>query len=454
MKLNFTDIIRKYAVGSLIWIAGLFVFLYFLWVGMRVLWILLISWVILYFLGRWRNVFSYIITVIIITFNLTLLFFSLLPSYDKEINLEEFYQQQQNYISAEIKDEPATLQSQLVKVKINNTSYDLPQLKNISIKKWDIVTFQSRTKNIESIVSIYLWDGTILRLLPQTTVSMDEITKNLNDVTTSQTRVNLQKWDIWFHVIKTLINDDGFQVTTSNWSMVIRWTSWIIWHNRPAWSTWYDSYVQSADHLIEVKPLSWQSMFITRNQVVQFNTTNIKDILTQQLRNFLWDTAYAQIATFKILDNQDIKNYKEKFTWYIRTKYSEYYEISKSFQDINYWKLWLFSMWDQSSHNELQNYYVYQTLMGNNDYSSKFDQETIKKAIFTPINDNLEKIKSSYLFEKATQDTQALKSYAFDKINSILDSGKDIDKEKLQNLWRSIQAGDAVNIIRDLMITF
>jgi len=59
-----------------------------------------------------------------------------------------------------------------------------------------------------------LWDGTILRITPGTKLKLEKVTKNLENLTDSETKVKLENGNIWFHVIKLIKNSSNMQIET------------------------------------------------------------------------------------------------------------------------------------------------------------------------------------------------------------------------------------------------
>lgn len=98
---------------------------------------------------------------------------------------------------------------------------------NLTSQKYEVfsqdrILFVSKSKNIKSWANIYLWDGTIIRILPQTSLYLSEIFKNLDNPLLSKTHLQLQRGNIWFSNVRTILKDDSFNINTQDGTVIIR----------------------------------------------------------------------------------------------------------------------------------------------------------------------------------------------------------------------------------------
>ena len=163
----------------------------------------MLSIIILLITKKWAPAATLAVGIIVITINIGLLVFAQIPIYSQKIDLKPFFQQQKNYLTFSIHDPRDTLRKQKATLIIKHTNppttITIPlRDESLTSQKYEIfskdkILFVSKSKNIKSWVNIYLWDGTIIRVLPQTSLYLSEIFKNLDNPLLSKTHLQLQR---------------------------------------------------------------------------------------------------------------------------------------------------------------------------------------------------------------------------------------------------------------------
>lgn len=438
------------------------IFIFFvkiLWLPLIFLITLSVSVFIVLLLSKSKNPITLWITAFLIVWNILLLIFFMIPTYSWNVNLNGFYEKQKNYIKISIEDETNVLKENNVSIYVLNRwkPESRPLIHNlydprkdtleIEIYPWDTISFRSKTKLINSVVNLYIWDGTIIRLFPQTTLSLNKLLKDQENITNSQTELNVEQWNIWFNVIKTIVNGEWFKIKTWNWTLVIRGTSWLVWYNTNDWETSSNTVVYSNDHLMELEHNNWQTYLISKWDQVQFNNENFININYEKFQRILWENVSQKIKQLPSIDEQDILEYKTNLKTHIIKNFWWNLEGKKYLESLWQYKLYFMSIVDKKYDTNLENYWKYKLLLWEqNKFTDKVKDYT-QDMIFTPTNEQINKIKLKYIESKSFIDDQYFKSYIINSVNKILDAGKQIDIPKMQEYLPYIEKYK--NVLKD-----
>lgn len=424
-----------------------FFFIYILKIPVFFLISLCISTLIVYILSFKKNIITLFLSIWLVVFNILLLLFFLIPTYSKKISLNWFYEDKKNIVKIQINDDLKLLKDNNSALYIINETkpesrpiqYDLSDPKKdwiqIELFSWDIVSFRAKTKNLKTLVNIYLWDWTIIRLFPQTTISLDKLLKNSENILNSKTQIKINQGTIWFSIIKTIVDDEWFNVITDNWTLVIRWTSWLISQN------WQDigatnTLVYSNDHLMEFKNQS-QSKIINQWERYQFNENNQKEVGLNQFERMLGNDINQKVLSFKQLDKQDINNYIFELKQYVIKKFWWSFQWRWSLETIWNLKLQLLAQVDKKYEENLENFTKYKLLLWEQSNSQTIKNKT-NDLFFTPVNDQLERIKNNHIKENRKKDFQYSVTYILNASNSVLNKWEIISKTSIQNIEKYI----------------
>ena len=214
----------------------LFVIAKLLWWTFLVSLFLSISLIVIYYLWQTKNKALYnLVWWIILFIDAILLILLMVPIQAYELNVKKFYAQKENYMKIYVKDpsEKAKYMQVIIwrsfpkeRLVIRLSEYE--KWKKIILHEKDKIYFIWRKEN-KSYAAIYLWDWTILRITPGTKLKLEKVTKNLENLTDSETKVKLENGNIWFHVIKLIKNSSNMQIETFTWqTIIIRWTAWLV----------------------------------------------------------------------------------------------------------------------------------------------------------------------------------------------------------------------------------
>lgn len=361
-----------------------------------------------------------------------LLIFSLLPVYNKEVNISWFYKQKQNILDIELKDSQEFVQENLAKIVIKNPLYATKEINlydnnpNIVINSWDTIIYISKTKNLETIVNLHLWDWSIIRILPQSIVRINKLLKDNEDLMLSKTEIEVQKWNIWFRVIRTIFDKDWFNVKTDNWTIVIRWTAWIIWERN------WESFVYSYDHIIELVSEKW-SLLIWKWESAKLWTNALSKINTDELFKNIWESIFSKVEIFENMDMNDIQSYKNEILWYVKNNFSRTLDKSNFLKEFSESKIALLNWLDPTTYKSINdNYQKYKYLM----WEDKINySDSNKDLVLTPSSDSewYIDLKLQYLKNIWSQNTEAMQSYIINSYNKILDQWKALDIDNISN---------------------
>lgn len=433
-------------------------------ISMFLIYSISISAVIIFVLSKIKMpnyVFGWI-SVFITILNIFFVILSLIPTYSNRVDTTWFYEEQKNYIKVEILDSEDELKKNNAKLWIKNdtktTEKKERDLFDVSLKDKEIEVFSgdsiyyiSKTKNLNTIINLYLWDGSIIRILPMSTVSIDQIIKDTKDLLSSKTSIRLEKWWIWFKVIKTIKWDESFNIKTEEWTIVIRWTAWLTYFDNSLKST----SVYSNDHIIELKTNSWDVKYINKNQTAIITKDGIQNISLSDFQKIIWENIYNKITSnqFVHLDQNDIQDYQEKLKNYIIDNFGWALYGKGNFEYLWELKLKIFSQLDKDYKEKLNNFKKFQILTSSDDYITNdtltdkekkkiLDQkiENIKQllkndnmqdAIFTPLNQDIKDLKFKYLEKTAFNWFDDIKNFILTAFNKMIDNWVEIPEEKI-----------------------
>lgn len=398
-----------------------------LWVSFLLIISIVISSGLIYLLSKSKNILSIYSIIIIITFNIILLIFSIIPVYNKDVDVTWYYYQNPNIMRIDVKDSDDILSENMARIVIQNSNFfdkkfDLitAPKENIILNSWDTITFVSKSNQLESIINIYLWDGSIIRLLPQSTIKIDKILRDSNDILNSKTQVTLQKWNIWFRIIRTIFTKDWFNVKTSNWNIVIRWTAWLV--NQDDGKT----LVYSNDHIIQVENNSWDSEMINKSEIAEMSELWIKKWSINDYINNIWSNVVSKIKSFENFDKQDLEEYQKWVINYANTNFSWIFDKQQNLSYLSELKLKFLSMIDKKYEKNYDNYNKYKYINWESSELWTWNEDLI----ITPLSSDYMNKKLEYLKSKWKNSMEATESYIINSYNKLVDDGKSINFDK------------------------
>lgn len=406
----------------------LFFNLFWIWNKITIFFLISISivFILKYKFSKFKTLTTFVI-ILIWLINFVLIVFALIPTENQNIDIKNFYKNKKNYIKILIKDSKE-------KLKEENAILFIPRLwikklrnlsnnKKIEVFPKDKIIYTSKSKNLKTIINLYLWDWTIIRIFPQTSIDLKKIYKNLNNLPKSETKIKVEWWNIRFRVIKTIVDDKWFNIETNDWTLIIRWTAWFV-RKSPTSTLAY-----SDDHIIEWENKNWLKFLISKKQWVIIKKDKIKKLNYNQIINILWERLYKTLIKIKQIDQKDINKYKQEFVEYLKQNFKYNFEkINK----LSYYKIWLLSLFSEKYKKLLENYNIFQILVEWKK-SELLNTQKLKDIIFIPINKTINQEKLEYLKKMATTNTEYLKTLIIQKTNDLLDKGKNIDLNELIN---------------------
>lgn len=420
---------------------------------------LMISIIVMYFLSKWKSKILWIVTFFIILINIITLIFVLVPTYEHEIEIESFYKNQQNNLTINIKDSKNELLENNANIIITssnnpNTPRQSIQLwlyneiwKSIELFEWDKISFNSKSNKLKSTVNVNLRDWTTFRVLPQSIIKLDKVTLNANNIIDSKTKVSIDKWTAWFNIIKTIASEDTFNIWTSNWVLVIRWTSWLISYNNENKNTT----IYSNNHIIEIINNKWLSEFVSKWEIFKFNNIWITQTTLQEFRSkFINTDIFKDIQEFKLLDNEDINKYRNEFNVFIEKNFKWKYNDYKYIKEISEIKMMLLSKipFDSKTNKkyiqQIENYEIYKAFMWDN-IKPEYIKSNIEKLIITPFNSSLKKLKIEYI---KSNEIKSIKHKLISVYNTALDSWKNLNIDEMKDWIKKSQEVSNLNQIK------
>ena len=401
---------------------------------------LVISAIIVLILSKSKRMAWFVIALIVVILNMFLLVFALIPTYDWDVNTSNYYAKQENYLTIDIQEEEDFLEDNNARIRIRSLWWDWfsktvefnedNQDKKVPIKEDYIITFQSKTTQMSSNAFIHLRDGTIIRILPQTTIKFKELFKNHKNLMKSKTNINLENWSIWFTAIRTIISDDWFNIQTQNWTLVVRWTSGFVDHQQQDNETNIFSY----NHILELIDQDEETHVLSDQDTVRITDWVLEQIDINEFVENVWENIYRSINRFFQQDQEIIENYKQEIVDFIQNEYWWILDDRKRIERLSEIKLYIQSFRDDQSKQNLQNYRKYKLMIWE---SSLLDfGEDMKNALVVPANEKMESAKLRLLEMMSEENIEAAKSYATNRYNQLLDMWQDIDTNQIENFLK------------------
>ncbi|MBS8121835.1 FecR domain-containing protein [Candidatus Vampirococcus lugosii] len=426
-------------MNKYLYMFGTFIFFllflkFFLGIGNIFLGFLGISGIIVYLLSHIKATYAFIMSVFIVIINFVALTFAIIPVYDEEVDVSSFYANQSNYINFNINDDLSILEKNNARIIIKSSgerikTYNLfdENIGNIDIKEDYIITFASLTKDIESDVVINLRDGTIIRIFPQTTIKFQDLIKENKNLLNSKTSINIENGKIWFSLVRTILSDDGFNINTSNGTLVIRGTSGYVEHDLQSGT----STVFSFNHLIEFVNNEGEKFLINKKEGLQIIKNSIENIDINKFIEIKGQETYKKINRFFQKDSDIINNYKNKIINYVKNNYSGTLEMKGILASISSTKLFLMKYFDEEYENNYKNLQKYNAIVGNSEIEGYM--KYLDDAIIVPVNENFNKIKLNLLDLLSQDNMEIAKSYVINKYNKALDLGENINISDIED---------------------
>jgi hypothetical protein len=165
--------------------------------------------------------------------NFFLFVYALIPQPEVNVDIKKFFAEQDNCVKIFKNDPDEVLRKQMASVyiigknkKIKFKLWEVENYKKIcGLTSQDTIIYTARSKNLKTFLTLYLWDGTIIRIFPKTKLVLDKVIKNLDDLPSSQTKISVNEGSIRFRVIKLITSDEGFNVKTPDGILIIRGTA-------------------------------------------------------------------------------------------------------------------------------------------------------------------------------------------------------------------------------------
>lgn len=442
-KISKDKLVNLLSLIGLIILAAAF-FIYVLNLPYYIIISVIISSFVIFLFSKIKWITPFIINTLIVIWNIILLIFTLVPDYSKEIDTKWFYQQQNSYIKIFIQDNDDILKENKAWVRILNENSsirkyyplydtDTKDLK-IYIWSWDLILFESKTNQLNSFINVYLWDWSIIRVLPTSNIKITQLLKDADNPLQSKTSIQINKWSIWFDVIKTIIDKDSFNLETQYWTVVIRWTSWFIKQSDE------DTLIYSNDHIIQAINLSWENTLIANQEVLQMSAYNVKKLDLWIFIQDVWENLYKNMKKISELDDKQwIQSYQNQLHDYIVENFGSSLLQSQQLTKLMEIKFFIYSLFDKKYSKYKDNYYEYKLLTTQNvdkNLLNKYN-DNIDEIIFIPINSNLENLKFKFLEQKSIFDKEFIETFVINIYNKVLDWWKQINLDEVLNAMQS-----------------
>ncbi len=392
-----------------------------------IIWVFLFSILILFITKKWAPAATLAVGAIVITVNLGLLVFAQIPIYSKKIDLKSFFQQQKNYLTFSINDPLEVLKKQKATLIIKHT--DPPTTITIPLRdekltsqKYEIfsqdrILFVSKSKNLKSWANIYLWDGTIIRVLPQTSLYLSEIFKNLDNPLLSKTHLQLQRGNIWFSSVRTILKDDSFNINTPDGTIIIRGTAGLI--SKITSGT----IVYPHDHFLEIKTEKFKKI-IAPKQIVEFTQSALNQLNFDQLKELLGQQIVELVKIMPQLDKQFIQDYYQSLQDFIKRNFETAWAQTQQLKNLSIWKMKIMALINPQYQQNLTQFKTYQ-LLTQKDGDTKLDLKQINAYLLAlPLNQSLENLKLQYLKTQAQKNMEYFKTYLINQANKLAAQGQ------------------------------
>lgn len=425
----------------------IFIIAKFLWWSWLVSIFLSLSLIALFFLWKRKSTLNILIWSILIWIDLFLIILLLVPTKAYNISVKNFYKNKENYLKIYIKDPPTKTKYMAIFIwrKNNLGEIERQMIRLSDYTWWKIPVYQNDKiyfvwrKTDKSYAAIFLWDGSIFRITPWTRLKLSKITKNLNNLANSQTKIDLEQWDLWFHIIKLIKSSNNMQIQTNTWQMlIIRWTAGLVSnYNKKTYAIDYTHYIEVKNKVKSAILKEWQWAIVTDTEIKILN--NFKELLKN-----IWINPKI-IDNFSKIDQKDIQKYKKEIIEYIKSKL--WNNLITQIEEI---KLKVFSVWDKNYKQILDKLQAYQYLIWDSKQISSYLVNNPNLA-FIASNLQQQKAKILYLYNQLKKNFENLdlyKTYLINlkiswKINNISEQAiqKAIEWKKylenfINNLWK------------------
>ena len=352
---------------------------YYMWWYWLLMFIFIVSIFFLFLLGRLRSKFkiiSYIFWLFIVLIDVFLLIFMIIPVKSYEINTNKFYGERQNYLKIYIRDSNNEIRQKRVKIYIreqngsrreNINLLDYKKNTKVILQEWDIIEYQASDKSLETFVVLYLWDGSVVRMLPQTTIVLNEVAKDINNLSNSKTNITVDEWSIRFRFIRFIEDGNSVNIETKNGVMAIRGTAGIVSYTKSK----NETIVLDYSHYVEVSNKKWKSYILSEWEWAtivwdKIQRDKIGDIIDQIKGNI-----QEKMKQFDVLDQEYIKEYKKDLESYIEKQVGSLLKSWDFLQKIERSKIKLLALRDDNYKAWLQDIEFYDYIKWNWDISLK-----------------------------------------------------------------------------------
>ena len=388
MKIN-----KKYVI--ILWSILIFLISKLLWWSFLISALLSLSLVLLYYLSSIndnKKIFAIIWWLFIVWIDLFLFILLLVPTNSYKIDIKDYYNKKQNYAKLFFKDDEKDKKNLLFIIKNNDRirkKVDIfkytkkTKKEKIILKEWDKIYFICKIKNkltkkcapYKSFVAIYLWDDSIFRITPWTIIKLNKILKNTNNLADSKTNIQVEKWNLWFHIVRLIKDSNSMKIDTWKWqSLIIRWTAWLVSKDENI------TYAVDYSHYIEVK--NWKKSAILKQwEWAKIEKNNIDIDNMENILNKIW----INKNYLKELDNLD-KKYLDNSLKQLN-KYIKSIDKNNIIWKLEKIKLETFAIWDKKYKKYLENLENYKYLIWENtDFSKQLSENPNLAFLATNLN--------------------------------------------------------------------
>lgn len=429
---------NKTILMIMLFIICIFLVAKMIWWTNFVSWFLALSLPIIFILWKikWRNrIFAIIAWLFIMWIDFFLLVLMIVPTNSYNIETRKYYKNKENYMKIYIKDKKEDLAWMAIMIKKDwETKRNATKL--TEYEKWNKITIEEKDKiyfmwqkKFKSYAVIYLWDDSILRITPWTKLSMEKLTKNLDNMASNETNIKLEHWNIWFRVLKMVKTSKNMNIDTWKWqTLIIRWTAGLVSIDEEK------TYAFDYDHFIEVKNQKnstilkeWEWAILSWENIE--TTDNIWNLLKQ-----VWINENL-VKEFKIADDLDMKTMKDNIINYINKEVASF-GWNKLFWQLEAMKLKIYSIWNKTYQKYLWNLADYKYLIGE---WEKFTKNLIWNENLAFMASALEKqkVKTAYLANEIKNNITNSDIYKTYVINLWIEGKiKDVNEEIMKNIWR------------------